>query len=123
MANLLSAAAQINKLIQGMVAFFKNFQIIYGVEIFLFFALIFFVSKILRDNESTRLMILYWVLILVGGALRVFDEELMKFAMGNCITLEDTNASTWRPNKSEYLKPCCFKTVLTSLRFSSSTRR
>ena len=77
MANLLSAATQIDKLIQGAVAFFKNFQIIYGVEIFLFFALIFFVSKILRDNESTRLMILYWCLILVGGALRVFDEELM----------------------------------------------
>lgn len=31
--------------------------------------------------------------ILAGERLLLFDEELMKFAMGNCITLEDTNGN------------------------------
>ncbi|MBO4939896.1 MAG: DNA integrity scanning protein DisA nucleotide-binding domain protein [Clostridia bacterium] len=77
MAGLLSVAMQWDRLVDGVVSFFTNFQIIYGVEIFLFFALIFFVSKILRDNESTKLMLLYWFLILIGGGLRIFDEQLM----------------------------------------------
>ena len=77
MAGLLAVAMQWDRLVDGVVSFFTNFEIVYGVEIFLFFALIFFVSKILRDNESTKLMVLYWFLILVGGGLRIFDEQLM----------------------------------------------
>ena len=34
-----------------------------------FFCLIFYVSKILRDNDATRLMVLYWVLILAVGVM------------------------------------------------------
>ena len=61
----------------ALIDFFVHFQVIYGVEIFCFFMLIFFVSKVLRDNDATKLMLLYWVLILVGGALNVFAQELV----------------------------------------------
>lgn len=81
MANLLSVAAQWKRLVDGVTSFFSHFQVIYGVEIFLFFALIFFVSKILRENEATKLMLVYWVLLVVGGGLRVFDEQLMSGAI------------------------------------------
>ena len=30
---------------------------------------------------------------LAGDRLLLFDEELIKFAMGNCVTLEDTNGN------------------------------
>ena len=75
--NLLTAAEQLDKLQQGVVGFFSDFQAIFAVEIVLFFALIFFVSKVLRDNDATKLMFLYWLLVLVGGAVRIFDEKLM----------------------------------------------
>jgi len=75
---LLSAVAQWNKLLDGVVVFFKEFQIIYCVEILLFFALIFFVSKVLRENDATKLMVLYWVLLIIGGCVHIFDENLMK---------------------------------------------
>lgn len=77
MANLLSAATQWKRLTDGVASFFSNFQVIYVVEILLFFALIFFVSKILRENEATKLMAVYWILLVLGGGLRVFDEQLM----------------------------------------------
>jgi diadenylate cyclase len=61
----------------ALIDFFVRFQVIYGIEIFCFFMLIFFVSKVLRDNDATKLMLLYWVLILMGGALNVFAQELV----------------------------------------------
>ena len=56
------------------IDFFNNFQVMYGVEIFLFFALIFYVSKVLRDNDATKLMLIYWLTILVGCGLRVYQN-------------------------------------------------
>ena len=50
---------------------------IYGVEIVLFFALVFFVSKVLRDNDATKLMLLYWFLIVLGVVGNVFVETLI----------------------------------------------
>ena len=56
---------------KGLVEFFNHFEAIYGVEIFLFFVLIFCVSKVLRDNDATKLMLVYWSLIVIGGGLLV----------------------------------------------------
>ncbi|MBE5753546.1 MAG: hypothetical protein E7343_05755 [Clostridiales bacterium] len=62
-------------------AFFNDFQFAYGLEIFLLFCLIFYVSKILRDNDATRLMLVYWALIILMGAmvyaidLELFDKR------------------------------------------------
>ena len=74
---LLSVMDRLLQLKDAIIDFFVNFQVVYGVEIFCFFVLIFFVSKILRDNDATKLMLLYWLLILVGGALTVFAETLV----------------------------------------------
>ncbi len=59
------------------VGFFTNFKVTYGVEIVLFFALIFYVSKVLRDNDATKLMLLYWGLIIVGAAMTLFGSEII----------------------------------------------
>ncbi|MBE5739650.1 MAG: hypothetical protein E7349_02205 [Clostridiales bacterium] len=75
--NLLTAAEQLQKVLDGTINFFGNFQVIYAAAIILFFALIFLVSKILRDNDATKLMFVYWVLILVGGVWHVLDEVLI----------------------------------------------
>jgi diadenylate cyclase len=57
--------------------FFLNFSVLYCIEIILMFTMIFFVSKVLRDNDSTKLMWLYWILILVGGVIHVIDPAIM----------------------------------------------
>ena len=74
---LLSVMDRLMQLKDAIIEFFVNFQVVYGIEIFCFFVLIFFVSKILRDNDATKLMLLYWLLILLGGALNVFAETLV----------------------------------------------
>ena len=74
---LLSVTDRLLQLKDAIVDFFVRFQVVYGIEIFCFFVLIFFVSKILRDNDATKLMLLYWLLILLGGALCVFAQELL----------------------------------------------
>ncbi len=63
-------------LVEGVSNLFNNFHVIYGVEIFFFFVLVYFVSKILRDNDATKLMLAYWLIILVGGVLTVFADAL-----------------------------------------------
>lgn len=74
---LLTTLERLSTVWQGVVDFFNNFQVIYAVEILAFFALIFFVSKVLRDNDATKLMLLYWLLIVFGGAGNVFAETLI----------------------------------------------
>ena len=74
---LLTVSETLAKVAEGFVNFFTEFEWIYGVEIFFFFALIFFVSKVLRDNDATKLMLIYWAAIIVVGALNVFDASLM----------------------------------------------
>ena len=74
---LLMLAAKLAEIMQGFSGFFANFHWIYGVEIFFFFVLIFFVSKVLRDNDATKLMLVYWAVIIVVGAFNVFDSELI----------------------------------------------
>ena len=56
--------------------FFVHFSLLYAMEILMFFALIFFVSKMLRDNDATKLMVIYWLMIVAGGCLHVFVHEI-----------------------------------------------
>ena len=74
---LLTVMDRLFALKDGVIGFFTDFNVLFGVEILCFFALIFYVSKVLRDNDATKLMLLFWLLILVGGALNVFAEELV----------------------------------------------
>ena len=74
---LLTAMDRLIALKDGVIGFFTAFNVLFAVEILCFFALIFYVSKVLRDNDATKLMLLFWVLILGGGALNVFAEELV----------------------------------------------
>lgn len=64
-----------NKLID----FFSGFTVAFGVEIFLFFLLIYFVSKVLRDNDATKLMLIYWLLLVVVGVMR-YSSKLIDTA-------------------------------------------
>ncbi len=74
---LLSVAAKMKELQEGFLNFFKGFGFMEGMEIFLFFCVIFFVSKVLRDNEATKLMVIYWLILVAGGVMRVFESEIM----------------------------------------------
>ncbi len=65
----------------GTIAFFESFKG-WGVaevlvEVFMLFFLIFFVSKILRDNDATKLMIVYWVTLGLGGVLHLIATDIM----------------------------------------------
>lgn len=58
----LAASVFIEKLTEfgdGLIGFFTKFTATYAVEIFLFFLLVYYVSKVLRDNDATKLMFLY----------------------------------------------------------------
>ena len=85
--HLLTMTERLEKLPESVIGFFQNFEILFGVEIFLFFVLVYFVSKVLRENEATKLMLGYWLLLLVGGAMRIFDESLMTRGFFLCYLL------------------------------------
>ena len=76
-AKLLATSVNFAELLEKVIAFFTNFNALFAVEIVLFFFIIFFVSKVLRDNDATKLMLLYWVLLIAGGAMHIFDGEVM----------------------------------------------
>lgn len=73
---LLSAVGRLMALKDGIVGFFTEFTVMYAVEVLFFFALIFYVSKVLRDNDATKLMLLYWLLLVGGGCMELFAEDL-----------------------------------------------
>ena len=77
MVQLLASTFDFSTFWNGIIAFFVNFNVLYALEILLFFALIYFVSKVLRDNDATKLMVIYWALIVVGGVLQVIGTEIM----------------------------------------------
>lgn len=60
----------------GFVSFFTNFQWFFALEILCLFALIYYVSKVLRDNEATKLMFVYWITLGLGAVFSVFAETL-----------------------------------------------
>lgn len=74
---LLTIGATLAGALESAKNFFVNFNALYCIEIVLVFAMIFFVSKVLRDNDSTKLMWLYWILILIGGVIHVIDPAIM----------------------------------------------
>ncbi len=74
---LLLSGFSYSKLGNEIVSFFTNFRFLYAVEIILFFVLIFFVSKVLRDNGATKLMLVYWGFLVAGGCMHVFDGGVM----------------------------------------------
>ncbi len=63
--------------VEAITTFFTKFQVIYGFEILFFFVMIYYVSKVLRDNDATKLMLLYWVILISCGCLHVFAPELI----------------------------------------------
>ena len=73
----LLASTDFTGLWNSVITFFTSFGALQAVEIVLFFFLIFFVSKVLRDNDATKLMILYWVALVAGGCMHIFDGEVM----------------------------------------------
>ena len=74
---LLATGVDFAKLWENVIAFFLGFNALFAVEIVLFFFIIFFVSKVLRDNDATKLMLVYWLMLVAGGAMHVFDGEVM----------------------------------------------
>ncbi len=74
---LLSIGTKWKEIQTGVLDFFQGFGALAAIEILVFFCLIFFVSKVLRDNGATKLMVLYWFLLLAGGLLHVFDAGVM----------------------------------------------
>ena len=49
--------------------FFTGFRGIYVAEIAMLFLLFTFVSRMLKENDATRMMVAYWVMIVVMGVL------------------------------------------------------
>ena len=74
---LLTISAKLAQIQQGVVDFFLGFGVVQGVEIALLFGLFFFVSKVLRDNDATKLMLLYWFMLFAGSIMHVFDGDLL----------------------------------------------
>ena len=76
--NLLASLSQIQ---QGAIEFFQSFAgwgvIAIIVEVLMLFTLTFFVSKVLRDNDATKLMIAYWIILVLGGVLHVVATDVM----------------------------------------------
>ena len=54
----------------------QNFSFWHVLETLLLFLLLFYVSKILYDNDASKIMFLYWGLILVGGLLVFASSQL-----------------------------------------------
>ncbi len=74
---LLAATFEFSAFWENVTAFFAGFNFLYLMEIILFFCVIFFVSKVLRDNDATKLMVIYWAMLVAGGLMHVFDREVM----------------------------------------------
>ena len=75
--NLLTSGYDFAGLMESVVGFFTNINALHIIEMVIFFFVIFFVSKVLRDNDATKLMLVYWGMIVAGGAMHIFDGEVM----------------------------------------------
>lgn len=77
MTNLLLASGFVNGLTalgEKLTVFFTHFGFAEAAQFVLFYLLIYYVSKLLRDNDATKLMFLYWGAILVMGVFSYFVE-------------------------------------------------
>ena len=75
--NLLASGYSFAGFLESAASFFSNLNALHIVEMVIFFFIIFFVSKVLRDNDATKLMLVYWSMIVAGGAMHIFDSEVM----------------------------------------------
>jgi len=73
---LASFVDTIQNVIFKLEGFFGGFQLIYAFEWLFFFLLIYYVSKVLRENEATKLMLVYWGLLVCGGVMYCAKPEL-----------------------------------------------
>ena len=73
----LLAAGRWAEIWENVLAFFQTFGWLQVAEILFFFAVIFFVSKVLRDNDATKMMLVYWGALIVGGLARLIDREIL----------------------------------------------
>lgn len=64
---LATAGGAMVRLGEKITAFFQNFGVLEAILVVIFFMLLYFVSKTLRDNDATKLMVLYWVLVVGVG--------------------------------------------------------
>ncbi len=64
------------QLFENIGVFFQNFSFWHVVEILMLFLLIFYVSKVLYDNDASKVMFLYWGLLVVGGILTLVSSQL-----------------------------------------------
>ena len=66
----------VQNVIETVRDFFLHFQAIYAFEILFFFLLFFYVSKVLRENDATKLMLAYWGVLVLVGCLHIFSPEI-----------------------------------------------
>lgn len=72
----MNAATGFTEWLRAAGEFFTAFNGLSFVEVFLLFLLMTYVSKVLFDNDSTRLMIVYWLLIVTMGIVSYAVEFL-----------------------------------------------
>ena len=76
--NMLAYAVNWTELTNNVVAFFTGFGVLHAIEVIIFYTILYFTSKVLRENDATKLMLIYWCFLLFGMGMRVFDSvELM----------------------------------------------
>ncbi|MBO5362721.1 MAG: DNA integrity scanning protein DisA nucleotide-binding domain protein [Clostridia bacterium] len=77
---LASFVEQIQNTITGLGDFFADFKVIYAFEWIFFFSMIYYVSKILRENDATKLMIAYWAILIFGAVMLYAEPEIFSKA-------------------------------------------
>ena len=93
---LLTVTEMFRDIEQSVTAFLDNFGVLYALEILVLFGIIYFVSKVLRDNDATKLMLLYWLMIFAGGALYFGCGLSQK-------QLDEVFSSRFRAERARYL--------------------
>ena len=73
---MLLITSYIDQFVALISSFFTEFRVIYAFEWLFFFLMIYYVSEILRENDATKLMVIYWFLLIAGGAMYCFEREL-----------------------------------------------
>ena len=66
----------LQEIISKLGNFFTNFQVLYGFEWLVFFLMIYYVSKVLRENDATKMMLVYWLALVCGGVMLCFAPDI-----------------------------------------------
>ena len=70
-------AGRLSEVGNGIAGFFTGFGLLQIAQIAFFFTLIYFVSKVLKDNDAKKLMYVYWVVVGLGGCMHLIDGNVM----------------------------------------------